>query len=122
MKPDWPRKQLLVAMRLLLKCNVFQFDDAYFRQIEGGSMGNPFICIWAVVHFALVKNLLLNRKFKSNLLFLVRFIDDMLLVWKEVRTEPDNWRTFKVCLNKASNLNWEFTDLSDKLVFLGLEI
>ena len=30
-KPSWPRRQLLLAIRLLLKCNVFQLDDAYFR-------------------------------------------------------------------------------------------
>ena len=32
-KPRWPRKQLLLEIRLLLKFNVFQFDDTYFRQI-----------------------------------------------------------------------------------------
>ena len=33
-KPGWPRNQLLLAIRLLLKLNVFQFDDTHFRQIE----------------------------------------------------------------------------------------
>ena len=37
-KPGWPRKQLCLATKLLLKCNLFQFDDAYFRQTEGGAM------------------------------------------------------------------------------------
>ena len=30
-KLGWPRNQLLLVIRLLLKCNVFQFDDACFR-------------------------------------------------------------------------------------------
>ena len=30
-KPGWPRNQLFLAIRLLLKFNVFQFDYACFR-------------------------------------------------------------------------------------------
>ena len=29
--PIWTKRYLLLAIRLMLKCNVFQFDDAYFR-------------------------------------------------------------------------------------------
>ena len=29
--PGWPRNQLVLAIILLLKCNVFQLDDACFR-------------------------------------------------------------------------------------------
>ena len=28
LKPNWPRNKLSLAIRLLLTCNVFQFDDA----------------------------------------------------------------------------------------------
>ena len=121
-KPGWPRKQLLLAIRLLLKCNVFQFDDTYFRQIEGGAMGNPFTCMWAVVHFALVEKLLMESRFKANIVVLVRFIDDMFIIWREIKTQPRNWKDFQICLNKASNLNWGCEDLGDKVVFLDLEI
>ena len=58
-KPIWPRRQLILSIMVLLKCNVFQFDDAFFRQIEGGAMGNPFTRMWAVVHFALAEHLIL---------------------------------------------------------------
>ena len=121
-KPGWPRKQLLLAIRLLLKCNVFQFDDTYFRQIEGGAMGNPFTCMWAVVHFALIENLLIESRFKANIVVLVRFIDDMFIIWREIKTQPGKWKDFQICLNKASNLNWGCEDLGDKVVFLDLEI
>ena len=32
-KLNWPRKQLLLAIRLVLKYNFFQFDDVYFFQV-----------------------------------------------------------------------------------------
>ena len=54
---NWPRKQLLLAIKLILKCNVFQFDHTYFRKIGAGAMINPFTCIWAVANFAFVENL-----------------------------------------------------------------
>ena len=41
-KPQWRRKHLFLAIRLLFNHNVFQFFDAYFKQIEGEAMGNPF--------------------------------------------------------------------------------
>ena len=34
-KLGWPRNQLLLVIIFLLKCNVFQFDETHFRQIEG---------------------------------------------------------------------------------------
>ena len=42
-KPQIPRKKLLLAIRSLLKFHVLQFDDACFRQMEGGAMENLFI-------------------------------------------------------------------------------
>ena len=64
---------------------MFQFDDAYFREIEGGAMGNPFTCVWAVVHFDLVEHLLLESRFKTNDVVLVRFIDDVFIICKKDR-------------------------------------
>ena len=64
----WPRKQILLAIKLLLKCNTFHFDYACFRQKGSGAMRNPFTCIWAVVHFDSFESLILESKFKNNML------------------------------------------------------
>ena len=64
---------------------MFQFDDYYFRQIQGREMGNPFTCMWAVAHFALVEHLILDSRHKSNIIVLVRFIDDTFVIWKRLR-------------------------------------
>ena len=32
-RTDWPSKQLLSGIELLLKCDVFRFNDTYFRKI-----------------------------------------------------------------------------------------
>ena len=85
-------------------------------------MWNPFTCMWAVVHFALVEHLLLESKHKTNIIELVRFIDEMFIIWKKNKRQPNKWRDFKMCLNQASNLNWVYEDLRVRVVFLDLEI
>ena len=53
-------------------------------------MGNPFTLIWAVAHIALVDNLILDSRFRSNLKLIVRFVDDMLIVLENVKGELDD--------------------------------
>ena len=96
---------------------MFQFDDYYFRQIQGREMGNPFTCMWAVAHFALVEHLILDSRHKSNIIVLVRFIDDTFVIWKKIETQPDCWKGFKRCLNQASNLNWFCKNLGERRCF-----
>ena len=85
-------------------------------------MSNHFTCMWFVVHFALVEHLILESKNLQNVLVLVRFIDVMLIIWKRIKTQPNDWNGFKRCLNQASNLNWVCESLGERMVFLDLEI
>ena len=80
-RPGWPRKQTTLAIKILLKCDVFEFGDTYYKQLQGGAMGNPFTCIWAIVHYAVIEKLLLSAELKESILLLVRFIDNMFIVW-----------------------------------------
>lgn len=41
-KPSWLRKEIMLVIKLLLKFNVFQFGDIFYREKEGGAMGSPF--------------------------------------------------------------------------------
>ena len=68
-------------------------------------MGNLFTCMWAVLHFALVEHLLLESRHKTNGVVLVRLIDDVFMIWKKNKQQPNSWRDFKTYLNQASNLN-----------------
>ena len=58
-------------------------------------MGNQFTCMRTVVHFALIENLLLESRFKTIIVVIVRFIDDMFVIWREIKTLPHNWRDFQ---------------------------
>ena len=85
-------------------------------------MGNPFTCMWDVVNFVLIEHLIFESKYRKNVLVLVRFTDDMFIIWKKIKNQPNGWKGFKRCPNQPSNLNYFFEDLGEKVVFVDLEI
>ena len=99
---------------------MFQFDDTYFRKIEGGAILLLACGLWFIL--SLVEHLILESKYRKNILVLVRFIDDMFIIWRKIKAQPDDWKGFKRCLNQVSNLNWVCEELGKRVVFLYLEI
>ena len=63
-------------------------------------MENLFACMHAVVHFALVENLLMESRFEANIIVLVRFIDDAFMIRRKIKILPYDWRDFKHALIK----------------------
>ena len=53
---------------------------------------------------------------------MIRFADDMLIVWEKVSEQLDDWKDFKSCVSQVSHLNWACEDLGEEAVFLDLEI
>ena len=51
---DWPRKQIMLAIELALKCDVFQFGDSFCGQKCGGAMVNLMAALWAVIYFVVL--------------------------------------------------------------------
>ena len=60
---------------------------------------------------ALIEHLILEIKFRKKILVLVRFTDDVFVIWRKIKRQPDDWKGFKGCLNQASNLNWVCEEL-----------
>ena len=42
---------------------------------------------------------------------LVRFLDDVFIIWKKIKMQPDDWKGFRGYLNQESNLNSFCEDL-----------
>ena len=84
-QPNLTRRQLLLAIRSLFKCNEIQFHYAFFRQTEEEAKANSFTWAHAVVHFDVVEYSMLKKKFIKNLKFMVRFEDYMLFCsWMKI--------------------------------------
>ena len=61
-------------------------------------------------------------RFKNNLLFYVRFIDDIFGVWENPSPDSNDFNEFKQYLNSLSSLTWKTENLSTCTTFLDITI
>ena len=83
-------------------------------------MGTPCACIYATLFFAYFEQTNILPHYKNNILFYVRTIDDILIVWKPTPNTP--FQQFKDYLNTQCKLNWETEDPTNQTNFLDLTI
>ena len=114
-----PLAAITDAMELIMKNNVFQFGDCFFHQLTGTAMGTPPACCYATIYYAVREQVLLE-KYKDNLFFYRRYIDDIFGIW--VQTNPNlTFDDFSKDL-KYHKLNWEANIPSTKVIFLDMVI
>ncbi|XP_063077568.1 uncharacterized protein LOC134467623 [Engraulis encrasicolus] len=117
-----PTELLLNMTRFILKSNYFLFNNKYFLQVQGTSMGSPFAPNYANLFMGLweEKHIFNNNPFKDNLLIFKRFIDDILLVF--TGSEHDLSLFNKYINDTHPNLKFTMEYSSTKIHFLDLEI
>ncbi|KAL7523551.1 hypothetical protein ACHAWF_000566 [Thalassiosira exigua] len=65
--PDrFPRELILLALRLIMKNNVFELGTTYFKQLNGTAMGTPPACMYATIYYAVDEILRLLKNMKSS--------------------------------------------------------
>ena len=107
---------------LVMNNNVFQFGDSYWLQEIGTAMGTPCACIYATIFFAWFEREFILQKYKDNLLFYKRQIDDIFGIWIDNPDNPNQWQQFNNDLNNYCKLQWNTEKLSKKVNFLDLTI
>lgn len=115
-----PVEALISALELVMKNNVIQFGDTYWRQRTGCAMGTPPAPPYATLFFAIWEETLL-KEFGPNLLFLRRYIDDMLGIWIP-SDDPTAFDRFQTRLNAFHGLTWDTSSLSTTVDFLDLTL
>ena len=85
-------------------------------------MGTPMACIYAPLYFAWKEEIDILPKFKTNLPFYGRFIDDVMGIWI-----PGFGKTYKQLCRKMDNfgpdiLKWIPSKLCTSVVMLDLSI
>ena len=113
---------LLEALNLVMKNNLFQFANTYWKQISGVAMGTPSACQLATIYYGIHENNFLIPKYKNNIPYIKRFIDDMLGVFLVYNnSDLQKWEEFKTDL-PYGNLTWDTEKLSRSVDFLDLTI
>ena len=105
-----------------MKFNVFKFGSTWWKQLVGTAMGTSCACIYATIFFAYFERKILLPKYKKNLLFYKRKIDDIFGVWVADPEHPNAWNDFQKDLNNLSNLEWNTDELSGTVNFLDLTL
>jgi hypothetical protein len=118
---NFPKKMVVAALQEIMKNNIFQFGDTFWRQTSGTAMGTSTAVNYAVLYVALLEIKTLLTKYKNNLLFLKRFIDDTLGVW--IPSDDNAWDDFRHDMNNYGTLKWTCDDgLVDTLIFLDITV
>jgi hypothetical protein len=113
---------ILASLEEIMRNNIFQFGNTYWRQIRGCAMGTSSAVNYACLYVGLLEVRRLLPRYKNNLLFFKRFIDDGIGVWIDTPDEPLAWQSFLNCLNNWGTLKWTCDGHVDDLIFLDLRI
>jgi hypothetical protein len=109
-------KDLLLKVLII---NVFQFEDTYWLQTCGTSMGTSCGCSYATLYWAYIERKYIIPKWKNQLYFLRRFIDDKFGIWIGTKEE---FGSFIQDINSYSQLKWTSDGLQKEVNFLDLTI
>lgn len=85
-------------------------------------MGTSSAVNYACLYVGLLEVRRLLPRYKNQLLFFKRFIDDGIGVWLDTDDDPQAWTRFFRCLNHWGSLKWTCDGHTDELVFLDLKI
>lgn len=107
---------------LVMRSNVFQFGNTWWKQLIGTAMGTPCACIYATIFFAYFERKFILTKYKFNFFLYKRQIDDIFGIWVDNPEHPSAWEEFKTDLNNYCKLDWNTEELASQVNFLDLTL
>jgi len=125
---DFPKDMVLEATELVMRNNIFQFDDTYWLQLTGTAMGTSLACVYATIYYSYLEETELLPKFQSpsGLLLYGRLIDDAVLVLDSSKLPNGmtlhNSTPFLEKTMAFGDLRWEAEPLLKEVNFLDLTI
>ena len=113
------KEQILKAIEIVMKHNLFIFGDTFWLQIDGTAMGGPPAPMYATLYFFIHKRKIIIKY--PQLVFYQQYIDDGYGVWDKVDPETEHqWHAPQQDFQSHGKLRWEFSERSKKAVFLDV--
>ena len=72
---------LLELAEIVLKNNIFQFDEKTFKQVRGTAIGTKFAPPYAILFMADLQEKILSASEKKPMIWW-RYIDDIFFIWE----------------------------------------
>ena len=119
----FPQEMFLRVLTIVLKRNIFQCGDTYWRQIVGTAMGTSTACKLATLYFGYHERTTIIPRYSPFLPYLSRFIDDKLgALGHGSAGSQEAFENFNRDMNNFGRLKWIVEELSDEVNFLDLTI
>ncbi len=117
------KEAILDGLRILMHHNVFRLEDTFYVQMDGTAMGSPPACMYATLYFA-IHEIKIIKLFPQLRRLYGRYIDDGNGIWIPVpnRNNATDWARFKTTVGNFGTLTWEFSELTNTLPFLDIQI
>ena len=122
--PDINVHAIMSGLRLIMTCNVINFGDTCWQQVNGSAMGVSPAPPYATIYFGIHEERI-QQEFTPNLLFYRRYIDDVIYVWTQTGdtlADQAAWHSFKQQMNACPGLTWDFSPLGRSVDFMDLTI
>ena len=103
---------IIEGLGLVMRNNIFQFGDCYFKQNLGTAMGTPVASAYATLYYSYHERKTLLANFGHALKYLKRYIDDSLGILILDKKDPDLLNRFQEAWT-FGKLNWTF-EMADK--------
>jgi hypothetical protein len=138
---------VLEAITIVMKHNVFQFDDTFWLQLTGTAMGTSLACIYATIYYSYHEETSILPQYAHSrnnvrtlmpeplmpepmftdppLLLHARLIDDAIQVWDAAKLPTDLLAAFSQSMAttlKFGTLDWEVDEPSHMVNVLNLTI
>ena len=113
---------IIKLLHLVMKNYMFKLGDTWWLQKIGTAMGTPVACVHAILFFGYFGRTIILRKYKRNLLFYKRQIDNVLGIWIDTQENPSTWINFQKDMNNAWKLDWTFVHPTTSVDFLDLTV
>ena len=75
LQPNFDIDMIVEAARLVMRWNIFEYGDCYFKQLIGTAMGTPVAVLWTTTHFYPHEKHKLIPIFAHKMPLLLRYID-----------------------------------------------
>ncbi|MFO0446862.1 MAG: hypothetical protein ACK51L_04250, partial [bacterium] len=92
---DFPSELFLQILEIVMKNNIFSFENTTWLQLSGTAMGTPAACAYATISFGQYENTCILPNFNRHLLYYKRYIDDIFGVWIPPDSQQERkWHNF----------------------------
>jgi hypothetical protein len=117
---DFPDTNIILeALSFIMKNNITQFGDCFFKQLCGTAMGTSVAVMYAGLYYGWHEKVRLLPGYLEEIQDLARFVDDLSVLWLG---SLGRFHDFKRDINDFGILRWKVEEPSNQGIFLDLVI